>query len=391
MGSIQSVFESDSTVVDLGKLVDFSDDSAIQTASRLLQRNGWVFVKLTPQFEALAQVASKPIAQYFTDNKLEDKTKHTEFIGGTTSLDGAVYGYNKQQGFKEGLRLLTGGRLNSLWIPQQIQTQVQQYVTSLDDTMLKILKVMSKLLFQRGESNLSSLPFLKGSPKSPSNFTKDNFAMLDIVYYQNHNPNSTSSISVAEHYDPGLLSLNVLSTQPGLQFKTSSGQWINVPEKVGVLWAGEFAAKVTNNTIKPGIHRVITPNPSDYPQLPPNHSFLPRLSIWVEICTEMQDFSVSIPVLKNVIADNENQNATFPTISLADFWDAPPTEPPMTSIPLLPGESLESALERASAKFGVPMTKSITYYCPICVQHVHNLLSHFNEEHKSTPVIKTDK
>ena len=100
--------------------------------------------------------------------------------------------------------------------------------------------------------------------------------MFDISKY--HNNGTRQEMNCKEHYDPGLLSLSIRSTEPGLQMKDEFGRWIITPndKTIGILWAGK-AAVTLNPTIKPGIHRV------------KNTTNKPRIGIWYEICTTAQE------------------------------------------------------------------------------------------------------
>jgi len=50
---------------------------------------------------------------------------------------------------------------------------------------------------------------------------------------------------------------------------------------------------------------------------------------------------------------------------------------------VFPGEKLSDILRKASMKYGMPMTKSIRYYCPFCLEAVGSLVKHTEEKHKS--------
>jgi hypothetical protein len=66
--------------------------------------------------------------------------------------------------------------------------------------------------------------------------------MVDIVSYFNKRPQVGSDLNVAQHFDPGLISLNILSTLPGLQFLAGE-EWIDIPQQsnMGVLWLGKWS------------------------------------------------------------------------------------------------------------------------------------------------------
>ena len=102
--------------------------------------------------------------------------------------------------------------------------------------------------------------------------------MFDIAKY--HNDGLRTKINCEEHFDPGLLSLSLRSSEPGLQLKDEFGKWIKTPDddNIAILWTGEAATKM-NPKIKPGIHRVV--NPTVFGK--------PRIAMWHEICTGKQE------------------------------------------------------------------------------------------------------
>ncbi len=82
---------------------------------------------------------------------------------------------------------------------------------------------------------------------------EEHFGMLDIVSYFNdkngfeppHNGQTTEEVNCVSHYDPGLLSISILSTYEGLQLKNmTNDEWIDGPlePNIGVIWLGEAAS-----------------------------------------------------------------------------------------------------------------------------------------------------
>jgi len=119
------------------------------------------------------------------------------------------------------------------------------------------------------------------------------------------------------------------------------------------------------------------------------------MSIWIELCTKDQELDQAEKML-NMVAAKDGE-LLLPSVQLAP--PAPtvktssnkqsnklsrygPQGNPMAAIPIKKGETLSSALSRASRQYGMPMTKSIRYYCPLCLSSVPNLLSHFNQSHQ---------
>jgi len=89
----------------------------------------------------------------------------------------------------------------------------------------------------------------------------------------------------AEHYDPGLYSLWVGETEPGLKLKDAEESWVSPPRPpdVMVLWVGKVAQDA-NSKFTPAWHRVdAPPRVQDTDKRP-----APRLSVWSELCTANQ-------------------------------------------------------------------------------------------------------
>ena len=123
---------------------------------------------------------------------------------------------------------------------------------------------------------------------------EEHFGMFDIVSYFNEkhgfeppsNGQSTEEVNCVSHYDPGLLSISILSTHEGLQLKDmNTNQWIDAPleSEIGVIWLGEAAVRLTDNHLKPGINRVI------YRQ-----EGKPRLAMLYEVYTKAQLENLSV-------------------------------------------------------------------------------------------------
>ncbi|CAF1365521.1 unnamed protein product [Rotaria sordida] len=166
--------------------------------------------------------------------------------------------------------------------------------------------------------------------------------MLDIVSYFNgksgfqppQNGQTIEEVNCVPHYDPGLLSISILSTHEGLQLKNMvNNEWINGPlePNVGVIWLGEAASRVTQNRLKPGIHRVIYPQKSKC-----------RLTIWYEVCTVEQ--------LKNIRTDQEDEIMADGTVKFESLLGLAP-------INVVPGETKLEFLKRVEMAHGLSMSK----------------------------------
>jgi len=267
--------------------------------------------------------------------------------------------------------------MKSWWKPVEVAPETEDLATVLHHLLIKLIKAVSSAVFVMPLTDLAKLDIPLLSP--------ENFAMMDIAYYthEHHVKQGDVVESVAAHYDPGILSFNVLSNQPGLQFQDHHQNWVDVPvsNNIGVIWAGEFAAKITEGRIKPGWHRVLC-----------NRSNPVRMSIWIEACTKQQDLASSMQVLENITI-KEEKPAQILSVRTGKVTKKKRkksgSNDPVKSLTVRRGQTLSTALRQASRKYGVPMTKLITYYCPFCLENVHSLDKHAKENHLEAITFET--
>lgn len=271
----------------------WGNDPVIKQFKERMTTDGWAFVTLPKDLQKLVKAATKPLKDFFTRD-IEVKRRCHDNFQGTTELDGPVYGFNQTETkTKEGLRLLTGGRLKEHWVPAECSSTLLPLIAAVDSIMLRFMETTTNVVFGIEFEELASkfdIPLLAGAKKDKAKpMTQENFAMFDVAYYPNQKP-TVDNLNVAGHYDPGLFSLSFLSTHVGLQVRKADGTWIDCPTapNLGIIWAGQLAEMVSKD-IKPGWHRV---------KHDPNK--VPRLSAWVEVCTRAQDLSYSKAILENV-------------------------------------------------------------------------------------------
>jgi hypothetical protein len=216
--------------------------------------------------------------------------------------------------------------------------QPLNYISQVLDAVTKrLIEILDQHSVFQQEPSLSALIDRADLP-----LKDEHFGMLDIVSYFNNksgfqppqNGQTTEEVNCVPHYDPGLLSISILSTHEGLQLKNmTNNEWIDGPleSNIGVIWLGEAASRVTQNRLKPGIHRVV------YPQEPKC-----RLTVWYEVCTIEQLRSIS----------NEKKDELM-TDGIVMFENLPES-PPMI---VLPGEKKLDFLKRVEMAFGLSMSK----------------------------------
>eukprot|EP01130_Rhizamoeba_saxonica_P007931 TRINITY_DN3208_c1_g1_i2.p1 TRINITY_DN3208_c1_g1~~TRINITY_DN3208_c1_g1_i2.p1 ORF type:complete len:266 (-),score=59.86 TRINITY_DN3208_c1_g1_i2:45-842(-) len=249
----------------------------------------------------------------------------------------------------------------------------------MDNTMQNILVHCDQELFGTDFETATS-EYSKVIPMLEKDSTR-RWGLLDIARYYNDGTNieeDGQELNCVEHYDPGLLSLSVLSTEPGLQVKDEHGNWIDMPcakdsGNIGILWCGEIAQRVGNHSLKPCIHRVLH-----------NADVSSRITMWHEVCVQSQsldDIDLEEEVVLNNLT-NPNRNTTEKTddpivMNQVEFDLGMPISKSgiMYDEPLIqqihPQETLKglqtlgdkpehTSTRNIELEFGTPLTKAIT-------------------------------
>ncbi|UJR11872.1 hypothetical protein I4U23_016051 [Adineta vaga] len=317
-------------IIDLNKILNSTDSTEIQRMKNEFETNGWCFVYLPPDMIPNSELHHE-LSQFFQHDKR--KNIYSQSV--------PIYGYSKVN-HKEGIKLLTGsyyGKFaNKGLIPYNL-VQPLNYLSQVFDAVTKrLIEILGQHSVFQQEPSLSSFIEQGDLP-----WNDEYFGMLDIVSYFNDKNGfqppevgeSTEEVNCVPHYDPGLLSISVLSTHEGLQLRNMvTNQWIDGPleKNIGVIWLGEAAARISQNQLKPGIHRVV------YPQRAKD-----RLTMWYELCTIAQ--------LRNLSGDEINEPMDEGTVI---FENLPGSKP----ITVLPGETKLEFLRRVEMAKGLSTSKS---------------------------------
>lgn len=319
-------------IIELNKILNKNDANEVQHMRTQLELHGWCFVRLPEELI--------PKSNLITDltNFFEDKVSKNKY-----SSRSQIYGYSKVD-HKEGIKLLTGNYFKDLVRKQLVPRQGHlveslNYLSQAFDAISKrLIEILDEQCVFQEKPSIRTLIERADLP-----LKDEHFGMLDIVSYFNeksgvHAPDDASSVNdvnCVEHYDPGLLSISILSTLQGLQLKDRlTNQWIDGPldANIGVIWLGEIASRITNNRLKPGIHRVIYPDVSKR-----------RLTIWYEVCTTEQLESLS------------GKKKTEPMPEGTVVFDGLPTTKPIN---VLPGENRLDFLKRIEMSRGLSVSKA---------------------------------
>lgn len=245
-------------VVPLISLIE-KDKDAITVFTDEIKTRGYAFVRLPPQMIDLIDSCLPKIENFFNSDITYKKSFHKP----------PIFGYFDVK-HKQSFRFLTGDRLKEHRIPYFFE-DVSKLIKATDALMYKLTLNCAPLLFPNLAHGVKQLdiPFFSNDKK---------WGMFDITSY--HNDGTRKRLNCEEHFDPGLLSISLRSTQPGLQLKDEFGRWIKAPieKHLAVIWTGEAAVKV-NSELKPGVHRVVNPEEPGKP----------RIALWHEICRVSQE------------------------------------------------------------------------------------------------------
>jgi hypothetical protein len=221
---------------------DILSGTATEQLYSELTRRGWCFVQLNDELQQFSANCISTVKQFLE----EDEAVKKQYSHGTH------YGYF-DNGSKEGLRVVTGQYLSQLKFPSNVEHSVVPGAKLLDNTAHQMLTRCGKRLF-----GIESVEPIVG--------------MLDVVKYL---PSKTSD-RVNAHGDPGLLSLSLGSSSPGLSMlDPETNSWIPVPNDAAVIWCGSTATEL-NPEMKIGWHKV---------KVEQNCS---RMTLWYEISAKDQ-------------------------------------------------------------------------------------------------------
>lgn len=313
--------------IDLSKILYNKDAEEVNRMQKAFESNGWCFV-LLPAILIPSPELIKTLSDFFDSSW---KTKFSQK---------PIYGYSKVN-HKEGIKLLTGPYFNELankgLVPYQLVEPLNVLSQHFDATTKRLIEVLDQYCVFQDQPSLSML-----SEKANLPMQHKHFGMLDIVSYFNEksgfeaptNGQNTNEVNCVPHYDPGLLSISILSTHEGLELKDmSTNRWISGPldANVGVIWLGEAAARLTKNRLKPGIHRVVYPQRSKI-----------RLTLWYEVCTVEQ--------LKAISNEKDDEIMDEGEVTFDGLLGLPP-------IKVLPGERKLAFLRRIEEAHGLSMSK----------------------------------
>ena len=283
-------------VVPLMSVLRNNDDANKKISGSLISR-GYAFVVLPNFLVKEIDDMLNNINEFFNNKTTQYKNQF---------FKEPMFGYFAV-GHKESFRMITGNRMHEQKFPDNFG-KIQHFGRYMDKIMYLTAKMMEPYIFPNlmYKSQELDIPLLKTSPLinkiaprnqpalwgqgkiAPRNQPKElvlgqtsNWGLFDITKY--YNDGTRKELNCKEHYDPGLLTLSLRSTEPGLQLKDEYGNWVDAPtnKNIAILWTGKAAVQI-NPRLKPGMHRVTNCTNKD-------RIGQPRIAIWYEISTSQQE------------------------------------------------------------------------------------------------------
>ena len=270
--------------------------SGLKVAVDGLLRRGWVLLRNDDDGLRRAVESLGCVERWFRLSR-EEKRKWREWnatMFPNASVLYGVGGYGIAEG-KESFRMLTGSELEPKYIPAPFEKELCEVAGEMDRVLHVLMKRLCGPLLHTTPEALCcryNVPFwprgrtleeqwetsaivIESDRLHPVDLSS--FAVLDVAFYENRF-DQKKELNCAAHFDPGVFSLSILSTQPGLQLQDEHKRWHDVPLDMVALWTGDVARRC-NPKCAVGVHRVVKPSGS--------HNE-PRMAVWAEIATREQ-------------------------------------------------------------------------------------------------------
>eukprot|EP01084_Bolivina_argentea_P033247 61522_1 len=269
------------TVLSIDNILN-GDSETLKTLSQCLTDRGWVKIKYSQNTMNIITAVMNKINKWFMSTDLKNKLKYSRKLNDESDKPNpqSEYSYNRINGFKEGLRILTGDLYKIHYennkYPNDIKDDILKINNEFDDLTVRIMKrIFNKIYNINSWKEFGTKYDVSILNNGKSNWTQK-FSMLDFVNYFNDKeyifnirknedekqsnelkPNVLKSeFNVFEHSDPGLFALSFSSTNNGLEmFDQVTKKWIAIGLNEGIWWNGKTAS-LMNKNFKEGKHRV---------------------------------------------------------------------------------------------------------------------------------------
>eukprot|EP01083_Nonionella_stella_P085081 235685_1 len=312
------------TVISMDDLLRFGDlskygrivqEQTLMNLKKCLEARGWVKITLPKTaINQEVQHAMRKIRMWLDQTEHNEKLKFSAKLNNGEPNPQSDYSFNAINGYKEGLRVLTGDmfRLHEQEhkYPEDITAELTRLNGIFDGMSFEILKKVYNTIY--GLSDYTEFGTKYGISLLND---KLKFSMLDFVKYYNDKEfiekiRSSSDdnterelqpevlkteFNVCEHIDPGLFAISFGSTNEGLELYDPVGdEWIKIAPDETVWWNGDMSTKI-NSDLKAGKHRVMI-----------NENYIPRFTGWYEVsCNKQLNQNIMQQALQSIQQTDE--------------------------------------------------------------------------------------
>jgi len=313
-------------VISISDLFSSDHDLCVTSIDKLkeaLMCNGWAFVRIDEElFNTCVTCIEK--ADCFFNKDAEYKNIY---------LLPTKLGYipkREELNFKESIHVVTGEIIKDITLPIEIKDDIITISEAMDSLSMRLYKLfIEKIILKGVDINAIDIPLIRAE-STETKPIKCRYGMLDIVKYSALN--TKREYYVAAHSDPGLFSISVKSTSPGLKmYNRKVNEWVNIPPDSSILWCGLAAEEMSKGSIKSGLHAVTV------------NDNAPRLSMWYEVCVAEQH-RTSVHTLKAGLKGG--MKLYVKTLSAKKI-----------EIDVEPTDTIERVMERIEEKEGIPPPK----------------------------------
>ena len=207
-----------------------NDTFIVKKMSESIKKRGHMFVKLPESLVSLIDECTTTMEKFFSQN-----IEYKNFFSKKP-----IFGYSGVE-HKENFRFLTGTRLKEHDLPKNF-LKIKHLISMIDKLMYRIVLLCTPHLFPSVIKTINSKKVINTKKFSDNDiplFDKDKrWSMFDVSKY--YNDGKRANINCEEHYDPGLLSIHLRSTEQGLQLKNEYNKWIKPPndKNIAIIWTG---------------------------------------------------------------------------------------------------------------------------------------------------------
>ena len=296
------------TIIAIEDLLN-KNGTVLSTLKACLEARGWCKIKYSDKTTQIIESVMENIQKWFTSTELEEKLKYSRKLndGSNKPNPQSEYSYNRIDGFKEGLRILTGDVYKIHYkndkYPDAVKDDILRINKEFDDLSVELMKVIANPVYGLNDykqfGSKYDISILNDGKEAEQDINKKlKYSMLDFVNYYNDKEYIAkirsneindkdgqlkpsvlkSEFNVFEHSDPGLFALSFASTNEGLEmYDELDGKWIKIGLNEGIWWNGK-TANIIDNKIYPGKHRVKIDD----------KTFKPRFTGWYEVSCNRQ-------------------------------------------------------------------------------------------------------